>query len=133
MIPASALGPAPLRSLGLVQASCPGCPDCRAVIGLDGAHGLANALARPRRTCPPGDQVCPACGCEGQLYQRASGWRCGDCLGERLFDDLASPPAPARTRVRAAGARPRHPEHQDATATEPEPAEKAEKAEKAVA
>jgi hypothetical protein len=78
------LARAPVPSLGVILA---GCPDCRTVIGLDGAPGLANALARHRRTCPAGD-VCPTCGCEGELHQRGDGWRCGDCLGEQLADDL---------------------------------------------
>jgi hypothetical protein len=89
---------APVHALGVVLA---GCPDCRAVIGLDGAPGLGNALAAHRRTCPAGDDVCPGCGCEGELYQRGDGWRCGDCLGEQLADTLTGPPAPARPWVHA--------------------------------
>jgi hypothetical protein len=107
---------APVRSLGLVLV---GCPDCHAVLGIDGAPGLTAAVAAHRRTCPEASQVCPGCGCEAELYPRADGWRCGDCLGERLFDDLASPPAPAHPRVRAVPASPRRGEHQGATDIEP--------------
>jgi hypothetical protein len=113
------LARAPVPSLGVVLA---GCPDCRAVIGLEGAPGLANALAAHRRTCPAGDDVCPSCGCEGELYQRGDGWRCGDCLGEHLFDSPASPPAPALPRVRAVPALPVHGGQPTATA---EPADRA--------
>ncbi|SRR6266511_1133555 len=118
--PPASLLLAPVPSLGLVLA---GCPDCRAVLGIDGAAGLARALAAHRDACPAADQVCPGCGCEAELHPRGDGWRCADCLGQRLFDELGCPPAPARPRVRAVSARPRHAEHQ--AVTEPEPAEKA--------
>ena len=109
------LARAPVPSLGLVLV---GCPHCRAVIGLDGAPGLAAALAAHRRTCPADDDVCGGCGCEAKLYPRGDGWRCGDCLGELLFDDLAGPPPPAHPRVRAVQARPRRAERQAATDVE---------------
>ncbi len=91
MAPSLARAPAP--SLGLVLV---GCPDCRAVIGVDGAPGLAGALAAHRAACPAADDVCPGCGCEAELHPHNDGWRCGDCLGELLVDDLpgsASQPA----------------------------------------
>ncbi len=116
--PAS-LARALVPALGVVLV---GCPDCRAVLGTDGAPGLPAALAAHRSACPAADQVCGGCGCEAELYPHGDGWRCGDCLGERLFDDPTSPPARAQPRVRAVHARPRHAEHQ---AAEPEPAEKA--------
>jgi hypothetical protein len=115
-----ALALAPVRSLGLVLV---GCPDCRAVVGIDGAAGLPDALAAHRRVCPAADDVCPGCGCEAELYPRGDGWRCGDCLGERLFDTLASPPTLVRSLVRIVRARPRRAKHQGAT--DPESAEKA--------
>ena len=118
MAPSLARAPAP--SLGLVLV---GCPDCRAVIGVDGAPGLAGALAAHRAACPAADDVCPGCGCEAELHPHNDGWRCGDCLGELLFDDLASPPVLARPRVHAVPVRPRRAEHQGATG--PEFAEKA--------
>jgi hypothetical protein len=111
---------APVRSLGAVLV---GCPDCHTVIGVDGAPGLPGAVAAHRRVCPAADNVCGGCGCEAELHPRGDRWRCADCLGERLFDDLASPPAAARSRVRAVPARPRRADHQAA----------AESAEKAVA
>ncbi len=122
MIPASAVVLAPVRSLGLVLA---GCPDCRAVVGIDGAPGLADALAAHHAACPAAAEVCPGCGCEAKLHQRGHTWRCADCLGERLFDEPASPPAPARPRVHAIPARHQHGEHQPADAAQPEPAERA--------
>jgi hypothetical protein len=111
---APALALAPVASLGLVLA---GCPACRLPVGVDGAPGLAAALAAHRQTCPlrppapaaPEDEVCPGCGCEAELYRRAGGWRCGDCLAEVLLDDLAAPAATrplARQPVRAAPAEP---------------------------
>jgi hypothetical protein len=134
------LARAPVPSLGVVLV---GCPDCRAALGVDGAPGLAAALAAHRRTCakrphapslaPPGrrapsarpvDDVCPGCGCEAELYPRADGWRCGDCLAELLSDTLDGPPAPApRPQVRAVPARPRHGE--DQAAGDPEPVARA--------
>ncbi len=111
-----ALARAPVPSLGLVLV---GCPDCRAVLGVDGAPGLAGALAAHRSACPAADDVCPRCGCEAELHPRGDTWRCGDCLGERLSDELAGPPAPARPRVRAVPARPRRVEHQGATNADP--------------
>jgi hypothetical protein len=84
MAPA-ALARAPLPSLGMVLA---GCPDCRAVLGIDGAPGLAAALAAHRRTCSAAIDICGGCGCEAELYPRGDDWRCADCLGQRLFDDL---------------------------------------------
>jgi hypothetical protein len=111
--PAS-LARAPVPSLGVVLV---GCPDCRAVIGLDGAPGGPAALAAHRSACPAGDDVCPGCGCEAEHHPRGDTWRCGDCLGERLFEDLTSPPA-ARPRVRAVQTQPRRAEHQAVTDTE---------------
>jgi len=111
----SALARAPVPSLGVVLA---GCPDCRAVLGVDGAPGLADALAAHRCVCPAADDVCPGCGCEAELHPRnGGGWRCGDCLGELLFADLTSPPAPApaRPRVRAVRARPGRTDRRAAT------------------
>jgi hypothetical protein len=113
---------APVRSLGLVLV---GCPDCHTVLGIDGAPGLTSAVVAHRRTCPAAGQVCPGCGCEAELYPHGADWRCGDCLGERLFDDLAGPPPPAHPRVRAMPASPRHAEHRGATDVEPELAERA--------
>jgi hypothetical protein len=84
---------APVPSLGVVLA---GCPDCRAVLGVDGDPGLAGALAAHRRACPAADDVCAGCGCEAELYPRGDRWRCADCLGQWLVDDLpgsASQPA----------------------------------------
>jgi hypothetical protein len=107
---------APVRSLGLVLV---GCPDCHAVLGIDGAPGLASALAAHRRACPAAGGMCPGCGCEAALYPHGASWRCGDCLGERLFDDLASPPALGRPWIRAVAARPREAEHQGASDVEP--------------
>ncbi len=104
MAPSLARAPAP--SLGLVLV---GCPDCRAVIGVDGAPGLAGALAAHRAACPAADDVCPGCGCEAELHPHNDGWRCGDCL--------------TRPRVHAVPVRPRRAEHQGATG--PEFAEKA--------
>jgi hypothetical protein len=120
MTMAPSLARAPVPSLGVVLV---GCPDCRAVLGVDGAPGLAAALAAHRAACPAADDVCPGCGCEAELYPCGDGWRCGDCLGELLFDGLASPPVLARPRVRVVQARPRRAEHQGATG--PECAEKA--------
>jgi hypothetical protein len=114
------LARAPVPSLGVVLV---GCPDCRAVLGVDGAPGLPAALAAHRRVCPASGDVCGGCGCEAELYPRNGDWRCGDCLEERLFDPLASPPAPAPGRVRAVQALARRAERQ--AATEAEPAEKA--------
>jgi hypothetical protein len=104
-----AAAPAPalvaVASLGLVLA---GCPDCRLPVGLDGAPGLAAALAAHYRDCPqrrPADDVCPGCGCEADLYRRAAGWRCGDCLADTMLADLAAPAAvwpPARRPARRA-------------------------------
>jgi len=116
--PAVTPATAPVPSLGVVLV---GCPDCRAVLGVDRAAGLPGALAAHRHACPAADDVCPDCGCEAELYPHGAGWRCGDCLGERLFDDFASPPVPARPRVRAVPARAQPIEHQVAA----EPAEKA--------
>jgi len=113
------LARAPVPALGVVLA---GCPDCRAVLGVDGTPGLAGALAAHRRVCPAADDVCAGCGCEAELHPRGDGWRCGDCLGERLFDSLTSSLPPARSRVRAVRARARRGEHR---AAEHEPAEKA--------
>jgi len=94
-------------SLGLVLA---GCPDCRLPVGVAGASGLAAALAAHRAACPTRrsaptgaedeDEVCPGCGCEAELYLRAGGWRCGDCLAEALLDDPALPAPVGRSRVR---------------------------------
>jgi hypothetical protein len=89
--PAS-LARAPVPSLGVVLA---GCPDCRAVLGLDGAACLTAALATHRSACPAADDICPGCGCEAELHPRGDGWRCADCVGERLSDDLTSPPVRA--------------------------------------
>jgi hypothetical protein len=111
---------APVPSLGVVLA---GCPDCRAVLGVDGAAGLPGALAAHRRACPTADDICPGCGCEAELHPRGDSRRCADCLGGRLFDDLASPPALARRRVRAVRGRPQGAEHQ--AATDADPTEKA--------
>jgi hypothetical protein len=99
---------APVASLGLVLA---GCPACRMPLGVHGAPGLAEALAAHSRCCPkqrpaapapvparPADDVCPGCGCEAELYLRASGWRCGDCLAELLLTDPATPAGRSRTR-----------------------------------
>jgi hypothetical protein len=94
---------APVASLGLVLA---GCPACRLPLGLDGAPGLAAALAAHQRGCPkrhpaparPADDVCPGCSCEAELYLRASGWRCGDCLAEARLTDPAIPASRARSR-----------------------------------
>jgi hypothetical protein len=116
--PAS-LARAPIPSLGVVLV---GCPDCRAVIGIDGGPRLRAAVAAHRRACPAAADVCPGCGCEAELHPHGDGWRCADCLGERLFDDLAGPPAPAQPRVRAVPARPPRAEHQ---AAEAEPIRKA--------
>ncbi len=116
--PAS-LARAPVPALGVVLV---GCPDCRAVVGVDGAPGLAAALAAHRSACPAADEVCAGCGCEAELHPCGDGWCCGDCLGEQLFDTLTSPPAPARPRVRTVRARARRGEHR---AAEHEPAEKA--------
>jgi hypothetical protein len=112
-----ALARAPVPSLGLVLV---GCPDCRAVLGVDGAAGLPAALAAHRSACPAADDVCPRCGCEAELHPRSDTWRCADCLGERLFDTLAGPAAPARRRrVRAVPVRQRA-ERQGAAGAEPE-------------
>src|SRR6266542_3217513 len=110
-----ALARAPVPSLGLVLV---GCPDCRVVLGIDGAPGLAGALAAHRAACPAADDVCGGCGCEAELHPRGDTWRCGDCLGERLSDELAGPPAPARPRVRVVQARQRA-DHQAARNAEP--------------
>jgi len=94
--PAAALAPVP--SLGLVLAGCPG---CRLPVGVDGAPGLAAALAAHQCSCPmrrPEDDVCPGCGCEAELYRRAGGWRCGDCLAETMLADLATPTVRRRAR-----------------------------------
>jgi len=91
---------APVPSLGLVLA---GCPACRLPIGLDGAPGLADALAAHQHRCPkrrPADDVCPGCGCEGELVLCASGWRCGDCLAEARLTDPAIPAAAGRSGIR---------------------------------
>ena len=120
MTASPSLARAPLPSLGVVLV---GCPDCRAILGVDGAPGLPGALAAHRDGCLAASDVCPGCGCEAELHPRNGGWRCGDCLGELLSDTLTSPPAPAQARVRAVRARPRRAEHQGAV--DPEPAEKA--------
>jgi hypothetical protein len=95
---------APVASLGLILA---GCPACRLPLGLAGTPGLAEALAAHSRDCPkrpapaparPTDDVCLGCGCEADLYLRASGWRCGDCLAEALLTDPATPAARPRGR-----------------------------------
>jgi hypothetical protein len=133
------LATAPIPSLGVVLV---GCPDCRAVLGLEGAPGMADALVAHRRSCAkrprasrsarpgrrapgarPVDDVCPGCGCEAELYPHGGGWRCGDCLAELLSDTLDGPPTPARPRVRAVPLRPRGGEHP--AATDRAPAEKA--------
>ena len=114
----AALARAPVPSLGVVLV---GCLNCRAVIGIDGAPGLAAALAAHRSACPAADDICGGCGCEAELHPRGDTWRCADCLGELLVDTFTSPPAPARARVRAVQARLRHAEHQAAT----EPTQKA--------
>jgi hypothetical protein len=93
------LARAPLPSLGLVLV---GCPDCRAVLGIDGAPGLTAALAAHRRGCRAAGEVCGGCGCEAKVYPHGGGWRCGDCLGERLFSELAgSASQPTRDPKRA--------------------------------
>jgi hypothetical protein len=117
------LASAPVPSLGVVLV---GCPDCRAVLGVlgvEGARGLVAALAVHRRECPVAADVCPGCGCEAELYPRGDGWRCGDCLAERLSDTLTGPPAPApaQSGVRAVPTGPRRGEHQgDADPERPE-------------
>jgi hypothetical protein len=88
------------------------------MLGVDGAPGLAGALAAHRSACPAADDICGGCGCEAELHPRGDTWRCGDCLGELLFGNLASPPAPAHPRVRAVRAR-RRAEYQAATDAEP--------------
>jgi hypothetical protein len=99
MTPLAGLARAPIPSLGVVLV---GCPDCRALLGLEGAEGLAAALAEHRRDCPAiDDDVCAGCGCEAELYPCGTSRRCGDCLGELLSDTLTGPPIPARPRVRA--------------------------------
>jgi hypothetical protein len=114
------LASAPVPSIGVVLV---GCPDCRAVLGVDGAPGLATALDVHRRECKTTPDVCPGCGCEAELYPRGDGWRCGDCLAERLSDTMAGPPTPASPRVRAVPAGWRRGKRQ--TTTDAEPAEKA--------
>ena len=125
MIPPTALVLAPVRSLGLVLA---GCPDCRAMLGIHGAPGLAAALAAHRAACPATAQVCPGCGCEAELHPYGDTWRCGDCLGERLFDrpDLDGAGTSARRWLRGVPARQHRSEHHH-------PAAGAEPAEEAVA
>jgi hypothetical protein len=89
---------APVASLGLVLA---GCPACRLPLAVDGAPGLAAALAAHQHRCPkrrPADDVCPGCSCEAELYLRASGWRCGDCLAEARLTGPAIPAGRARSR-----------------------------------
>ena len=101
--PAS-LARASVPSLGVVLV---GCPDCRAVLGVDGAPGLPAAVAAHRAACPAADDVCPGCGCEAELYPHGAGWRCGDCRGERLVDDLAgSASQPANDPPRASDQEP---------------------------
>jgi len=101
--PVAAVAPAlaPVASLGLVLA---GCPACRLPVGLDGASGLADALAAHQHRCPkrrPADDVCSGCGCEAELVWYASGWRCDDCLAEaRLTDPAILAAAPPRSRMR---------------------------------
>jgi hypothetical protein len=96
-LPSVAPALAPVASLVLA-----GCPACRLPLGLDGAPGLAEALATHQRQCPkqrPADNVCPRCGCEAELILRASGWRCGDCLAETRLTDPAIRAA-GRSRIR---------------------------------
>ncbi len=114
------LARAPVPSLGVVLV---GCPDCRVVLGIDGAPGLRAALAAHRSACPAAADVCGGCGCEAELHPRGDTWRCADCLGERLFDELASPPVSARPRVRVVPVRRPHSAHHPAA--DAEPAEKA--------
>ncbi len=122
--PSATLARAPVPSLGVVLV---GCPDCRVVLGIDGAPRLRAALAAHRRACPAAADICGGCGCEAELHPRGDVLRCADCLGERLFDEPASPPAPARpqVRVRVVQARRPHGAHHPADGAEPEPAEKA--------
>jgi hypothetical protein len=96
---AATLALAPVPSLGVVLA---GCAACRLPLGLDGAEGLDAALAGHLQACPQVPEVCPRCHCEGALQHRMSGWRCGDCLGELVLDDLgtAATLAPARPAQR---------------------------------
>jgi hypothetical protein len=74
---------APVRSLGIVLV---GCPTCRRPLGLAGAAGIEAAVAEHLRGCEP--DACPRCLEEARLYWTLDGWRCGDCLGELVLDDL---------------------------------------------
>jgi hypothetical protein len=134
---AASMALAPVASLGLVLA---GCPACRLPLGVAGAPGLAAVLAAHQRGCPkrhpiptrPADDVCPGCGCEAELYLRASGWRCGDCLAQALLADSAIPAAAqpgVRQPVRGAPADPAqviaHTAHQRRQRRRRRPAERA--------
>jgi hypothetical protein len=83
-----------------------GCAAWRLPVGAVGAAGLARALAEHRRRCPKRrpalaeNDVCPRCGCEAELYRRASDRCCGDCLAElhEVARAATVPPAPPARR-----------------------------------